>query len=115
MKKIISIALLILYVGSMCVTASAAYGKDDIMGDPGDSLADVSPQVKWLTGSVKGVFILAGVLGIFAGGIYFFYGSMINKSEAKGQGISGIIGSIGVAMLVTIGITLLFVVVNKFL
>ena len=107
MNKIIHVILLVFVLLNSALIVSA-YGKDDIMGDPGTSLEPIAPQIKWLTGSFTGGLLIAAVLGILAGGIVFFYGSTINKSETKGQGISGIIGSIGVTLLVTVGLTLLF-------
>lgn len=113
MNKIISVAWFLFVLANLCIIGSA-YGKEDIMGDPATSLADISPQIKWVTGSFQGLFMIAGVLGIFAGAIYFFAGNIVGSSESKSKGIGGIIGAIAVTILVTIALTLLFTITTKF-
>lgn len=113
MNKILNIVWFTFIVSNL-VVIGAAYSKDDVMGDPSDSLSEINPQVKWVTGAAKGGYIIAAVLGIFAGAIYFYMGSIVGSSDSKGKGISGIIGSVGITILVTVSMTLLFALVDKF-
>ena len=96
------------------MSSASALEKDDIMGDPNDSLSEIAPQIKWVTGTFEGAFLIGALLGIFAGAIYYFAGMYGGSAEHKGTGIKGIIGVIFIVILVTIATTLIFTLYNKF-
>jgi len=114
MNKVNSIVWLIFILINMVVCASA-FTKDEIMGDPSDSLADILPETKWVTGSILGFFLISCVIGIIVGAIFYNLGGAFGNSQAKGTGISGIVGTVAVMILVTISLTLIFTVATKFL
>lgn len=114
MNKIYSLIWLIFVLINMSICASA-FTKDEIMGDPSDSLADILPETKWVTGTVLGFFLISCVIGIIVGAIFYNLGGAFGNSQAKGTGITGIVGTVGVMILVTISLTLIFTIATKFL
>lgn len=91
-----------------------ALNETDIMGDPATSLIDITPQIKWITGTFEGTFLVVAVLAVFAAGILFFAGAFSGSAEGKGKGIGIIIGIVFVVILVTIAIRIIFTLYNGF-
>ena len=109
--KIITLALIVFV---FTISQSSALERGDIIGNSSDCLEDIAPQIKWITGTFEGLFLVAAVIGIFAGAIYYLIGVYGKNADAKGSGIKGILGTVLIVLLTTAALTLIFTIYNKF-
>jgi magnesium-transporting ATPase (P-type) len=87
----------------------------DIMGNPAESLSPVLGPLKWLTGSVVGIFIVAVILGIFVAAIVASAGAATKNAAMKKEGSGNILFMAGIVLAVVIVVMLVWYLFNNFI
>lgn len=116
-KAFLIIMVLLLLSAVPASAADGDIGLSSLMGDssPLGALDPIKAPVGFLIALVVVFFMLTAVAGIFMGGITSSMGGMLNRVELKSHGTGAMFNSVGMVVLASIAIIILFYFANAYL